>query len=136
MAALAAAALGGGGALRGLAGKSESFVLRRRGDRAVCSGEQGDEELHELAQQRPRSEEAGSLMRVYAIGRSASPLASGGGSISIHCFVHPDPLCQGTASIGGLARKPARRYPFHFHFGGHKMRFVAKLCRELQNWKK
>ena len=56
-------ALGCGGALRGLAGKSESFVLCRRGDRAVCPGERGDEELHEFAQQRPRSEEAGSLMR-------------------------------------------------------------------------
>ena len=68
-------ALGCGGALRGLAGKSESFVLRRRGDRAVCPGERGDEELHELAQQRPRSEEAGSLMRVLTFAQRASPLA-------------------------------------------------------------
>ena len=53
MATLAAAALVGGGALRSLAEKSESFVMRRRGNRAVWPGERGDEELHEMVQQRP-----------------------------------------------------------------------------------
>ena len=48
IASLAAAALVGGGALRGLAEKSESFVMRRRGDRAVWPGERGDEEPHEM----------------------------------------------------------------------------------------
>ena len=93
-------ALGCSGALRGLAGKSESFVLCRRGDRAVCPGERGDEELHEFAQQRPRSEEAGSLMRVSAIVGRASPLGAprGGGIfyvlyVQIYCVIKvPPPL--------------------------------------------
>ena len=99
-------ALGCGGALRGLAGKSESFVLRRRGDRAVCPGERGDEELHELAQQRPRSEEAGLLMRVSTFVGRASPLgAPRGGRIfyvlyaQIYCVIKvPPPLEASHAS--------------------------------------
>ena len=91
-------ALGCGGALRGLAGKSESFVLRRRGDRAVCPGERGDEELHEFAQQRPRSEEAGSLMSCTR-SRSAprlSVLRVGGDFfyvlyVRIHCVTKVPP---------------------------------------------
>ena len=68
MAALAAAALVGGGALRGLAEKSESFVMRRRGNRAVWPGERGDEELHEKEAGAPgeRHPPAAGLVRHFA----------------------------------------------------------------------
>ena len=74
---LAAAALVGGGALRGLAEKSESFVMRRRGDRAVWRGERGDKELHARVQQRPRTREILKHRALMIAGRPPLPLQTG-----------------------------------------------------------
>ena len=49
--------IGGGGALNGRAGASESFVERSRGGRMVSPGERGEQELHDLEQRWPRSVE-------------------------------------------------------------------------------
>ena len=74
---LAAAALVGGGALRGLAEKSESFVMRRRGDRAVWRGERGDEELHAIVQQRPGSRAILKHRALMSGSRPPLPLETG-----------------------------------------------------------
>ena len=99
MAALAAAALVGGGALRGLAEKSESFVMRRRGNRAVWPGERGDEELHEKEAGAPASAIHTNSCRG---SRPPLPLELGpyGGS-------NP-PTCQSPARMRGRSAKDSR----------------------------